>query len=301
MNVPVDNQAKDLKSLYIKEEGSYTQACPVMLRQCRQIELVQVGAGGTGGWLFPHVVRLARELTRQGKQVSLKLVDPDYVEVQNLVRQNFAASEVGLPKATSLAFRYGVAWGIEIEAIVQPFNLKLLENSGSGSYYDRMLVVIACVDNAAARRELAQVLNLNRGYASDLPRVWLLDTGNYSEGGQVLLGSAPTTEIAAHAFSRAGVCTWLPSPYLQHPELLEALPEELEDHNLSCAELALANTQAFSINAQIAAIAADFLYRLLLVGGLKRMATYLHLPSGTMRSKYTSPQELAALLELERL
>src|SRR5689334_14397605 len=141
MNVSVDNQAKDVKSLYLKEEGSYPQARPVMLRQCRQLELIQVGAGGTGSWLFPHLVRLARELLQQGKQVSIKLIDPDYVEPINLIRQSFAECEVGLPKASALAFRYGAAWGLEIEALVQPFTLKLLENSSAGSYYDRMRVV----------------------------------------------------------------------------------------------------------------------------------------------------------------
>jgi PRTRC genetic system ThiF family protein len=288
---------KEANKLYIKE-SSYLQARPVLLRQCRQIELVQVGAGGNGSWLFPHVVRLARELKRQDKQVSLKLIDPDLIESKNLVRQNYAEGEVGLPKATSLAFRYGAAWGMEIEAFVQPFSLPLLENSrsGPGAYYDRLVIVIGCVDNAAARRELAGVLKLNSNYAADLPRVWLLDTGNYAEGGQVLLGSAPTTEEAAKAFSHPGVCSWLPSPYLQHPELLEALPEELSNHHLSCAELALVNAQAFSINAQVASLAADFLYRLLLVAGLKRLSTYLHLPTATMRSVYTSPQTLARWL-----
>ena len=51
-----------------------------------------------------------------GKTVGVYFVDPDVVEHKNCYRQNFCEAEIGRNKAESMAFRYGLAWGIEISA-----------------------------------------------------------------------------------------------------------------------------------------------------------------------------------------
>ncbi|HEX2913573.1 MAG TPA: ThiF family adenylyltransferase, partial [Chloroflexia bacterium] len=231
---------------------------------------------------------------KAGKEVSLRLVDPDLVEEKNLTRQHFARAELGLPKAACLALRYGSAWGVEVGAVTEKFSQKMVQNQAYGRSGEKLTLVVGCVDNAAARVEMAATLKLNSSTKGTIPRIWYLDCGNYREGGQVLLGSAADPLQLKEAFSLPGVCTWLPSPALQHPELLTPLPEELAENRLyySCADLALREAQSLSVNFQIAAVAADYVLRLFLVGGLKKYATYLHLPTGVTRSRYTVPGEL---------
>jgi hypothetical protein len=52
-----------------------------------------------------------------------------------------------------------------------------------------------------------------------------------------------------------------------------AQPEELINQKLSCAELALANSQGLIVNQRVAAEAADFLNLLLMRRNLRRFAT----------------------------
>ena len=55
----------------------------------------------------------------------------------------------------------------------------------------------------------------------------------------------------------------------------------------------MANTQAMNINPMIASIAGDYALRLI-KGGEVRFATYCELPTGGLRSYYTTPEQVAA-------
>jgi PRTRC genetic system ThiF family protein len=248
--------------------------------------------------------------------VSLTIVDPDTVSPANINRQNFAACEVGRAKAHALALRYTGMWGVEIRSVVTPFTAAFLQKEEYLWHNERLMVVVGCVDNAAARQEIGKVLEHNHsligtfergrgGFKGELPRFWVLDCGNYEEGGQVLLGSTTRREDITLALDPEypGVCLTLPSPYMQHPELLEPRPEELPDApaHLSCAELADANAQSLTVNAKVAAVAADTLMRMLIgVGNLKRFASYFYLPTATMRSRLITQTELAEFLPLTK-
>jgi PRTRC genetic system ThiF family protein len=274
---------------------TYAQAKPVIARTWTRLRLVLVGCGGTGSWLAPSIVRLAVELLNGGKAVEVTFIDPDRVETKNIPRQNFCGAELISNKAKALAVRYGMAWGLDIRAIPDRFEDHHLPPSYG---YDTTLnVVVGCVDNAAARKSIAAaVRQRNEGLAkaNHTPQTWWLDCGNASESGQVLLGAAPSVEELAGAFSPPSVCRTLPYPALQRPELLEALPEELTDTNLSCAEMAVLNAQSLMVNQAVAAVAADYLLRLLVTGDLRKFATYLDLAAGSARSLYTTPEAVAA-------
>ncbi len=263
---------------------SYLNATPVLLRRTRRMRFVLAGCGGSGSWLAPSIVRLARVLREAGRDVTVTFVDPDTVEAANVPRQNFCDAEIGCPKATALATRYGAAWGLEIKAVVGRFDPNAVAVS-----YNEIVILMGCVDNAAARQSLAAALR----HSTDSPSVWWLDCGNARESGQVLVGSASSVEALQGAFRLPSVCAALPSPALQHPELLTPLPEEVDGSNLSCEQIALANAQSLMVNQRVAAEAADFLLRLT-VGGLRRFATYFDLNSGSARSKYTTPVAVAA-------
>ncbi len=244
----------------------------------RDWNIALVGCGGTGSWLAPHIARLVKiAQEKQGRKIETMFCDPDVVLEKNCYRQNFSYSEIGANKAEALAFRLNAAWGLEIKTFSGPV-------SNLGYNYH---ILVGCVDNAAARQQIA----------FKAERSWWLDCGNSRDYGQVLLGRG---QIFSHEkpLAMEGVCTWLPSPVEQHPELLlkEEQAEVENEVGLSCADLALQGLQSLSINARVAAEAADFLFRFLLTGDLRRYAAYISLSGGSSSSKYITDENLAPYL-----
>ena len=268
-------------------------AVPVILASHKHLHLYLVGVGGTGGWLAPTLVRLTKILTDQGRSVSLTLIDYDHVEKVNIQRQNFTQADLGLNKAQVLALRYGMAYGVDVMAIPDRFNPEMVRVD-----YNSLSIIVGSVDNAAARIAIAKTLRKNP--PNTAPRILWLDGGNTRTQGQVLLGSWSEPEqnpvLFAHIpqvddtnnFMKPVGCVHLPSPSIQHPELLEPLPEESEDHNLSCEELARANAQSLLINQRVAVELGEYLVELLLVKNLRRFATYFDIETGSSRSRFTS-------------
>lgn len=269
---------------------SYSQSLPLLIKQCEYVDFILVGAGGTGGFLIGAIARLMCEIEKtSSKKTSCTIVDGDVVEEKNIPRQNFQPSDIGLPKSQILALRYSLATGCKIKAITRPFNANLFREL---KHWHNVTVIIGCVDNAAARKEINSCLN-NSSW-EQIPNTWWLDCGNHQSSGQVLLGSNHNfeTERAFDNPKRPNYCTNLPSPALVHPELLQALPEELESVPVSCAELVRKSQQSLFVNQQVAAIASDYLLALTLTGGLQKFATYFHTPSGSTRSLYTEKNTL---------
>ena len=249
----------------------YLNACKLLLPSSNSITLALVGCGGTGSWLATGVVRVARLLIEKfNKAVTLFFIDPDRVEEKNVYRQNFCLAEVGHNKAEALAWRYSAAWAVEIAAIAQPFKAGLLRNGD-------LAVVIGCVDNAAARQSI-------RDDVQHSTRTWWLDCGNHKAAGQVVVGSGGT---ARKPFELPGFCSWLPLPSERHPDLLEPrLEENIDTSRMSCADMAMIDSQGLAINQRIAAEATDYLVRMLLTHDLQKWGTYMDLASGSTRSKY---------------
>ena len=260
----------------------YVRASRLILPQYEALSLVLVGCGGTGSWLAPAVVRVARLLQEtQSKKVGLYFVDPDIVEEKNVYRQNFCQAEVGQYKAETLAWRLGAAWGMEITSIAK--TLKDAKDTMINRFYARKAtIMIGCVDRPSARNEIQYCLERESNG-------WWLDCGNEANTGQVLIGT--DDRKPKDAFSLPGFCSWLPLPSLQHPELVEERDSAAaEMPGLSCAEMALRDNQGLAINQRVAAEAADYLVRLLITKDLQKMATYLDLASGSARSVYITPE-----------
>jgi len=269
----------------------YVNSRRLLLPDTKNIHLHLVGCGGTGSWLAPAVVRVAKVLKeRFDKEVSVHFYDPDKVEEKNTYRQNFCAAEIGVNKAETLAQRYGLAWGIEIEAVVRKFV----------SFWpadNELTVIIGCVDNWQARKEIAS--QQPAGHVSNLGKynIWWLDSGNSRNSGQILLGSISKNQN--DPFQLEEICTWLPTPAVDHPELIEEpeLEEAALDENISCAEMALRDSQGLAINQRMAAEAADYLVRMLITKDLHKFATYVDLESGTTRSKYITEKAIKGYLK----
>ena len=65
---------------------TYLQACPVVLGQWEELNIVLVGCGGTGSWAAPHLARLVAVMREQGKRVAVTFFDQDRVETKNVQR-----------------------------------------------------------------------------------------------------------------------------------------------------------------------------------------------------------------------
>ena len=60
------------------------------------VKILIIGAGGTGGYVIPHLYRIAYA---SGRKCQIIIADGDIVERKNLIRQNFAECDIGNNKA----------------------------------------------------------------------------------------------------------------------------------------------------------------------------------------------------------
>ena len=263
------------------------------IRYEREATIILVGCGGTGGFLAEAVCRLLI-----GRPAHLYLVDMDRVEPHNVARQAFDRSEVGHFKAEVLARRLSRRFGREIGYSVLPYDRELHSQLFDHSR-SRLNLLLGCVDNAAARRAIAETLGVPIGghsYSRAAGGVWWLDCGNGRNSGQILLGNVARPEELRGAFvSQTGLCRALPAPSLQRPDLLEAPPEP--QPRLDCAEAVAQGDQGPTINQVVAAIAASYIEKLL-AGTCTWMASYFDLDDGTLRCVAADPKTVAGMAGL---
>jgi PRTRC genetic system ThiF family protein len=282
-------------------DSSYLESLKFFLPPAQRTTVVLVGCGGTGSWLAPALARLARIGQETGKSISLVFVDPDVVEEKNIYRQNFCRAEIGANKAQALAARYAMAWGVEIGSAAARFGE--MQESIERSAYEGVTVICGCVDGAGGRKEIAAFAeSWSRG-----TRVWV-DSGNEQTSGQVLAGCSDGAK--AEALVLPGFCAWLPLPSEQAPELISsptAYPHpgplpfrargEEQELALSCAEMAMRGAQGLTINQVMAAIMADYIFRIVLTHDLRRYATRIDLASGVMTSEYITRKAINGWLK----
>ncbi len=250
-------------------EKQYT----VLLPPTPVIHILLVGVGGTGSWLALSLGRLAYHARQKGITFYLTFVDPDKVEIKNVGRQAFCPTEMGLNKAETMAWRLNLALGLDISAISAPFTLKAGKAWYTPHAPEASQLIIGAVDNHLARRAIAQFVTELRG------RVWWLDGGNARSNGQVLIGNL--ADKKQFQVDEMGLCRGLPLPSIQEPGLLEPDPTP---QPLACAEMAEREEQSLLVNAQVAAIAGQYVADFSLKRRLEQCATYFNLEPPVMVS-----------------
>ena len=282
-------------------DPSYARAATIKLRQ-GPVNIWVIGCGGTGSFLAEAVAQLwvaTDGMKRTPTPLKhLYLVDPDVVEYKNVGRQRFCQADIGKSKAVTLAARCALTFGLRAFAIPDKFDPGLVNSVHSGKYSggrDAQDILLCCVDNAAARRVLNETVNRYERANS----IWWLNSGNWARSGELLIGSTNSIECVRKGFPsrRGSICTALPSPAWMEPGILKSQPEESDDSNLSCAEIALRNVQSATINRCVAAYAADMLLQLLL-GQLKYFALYFSLGPGTSHARYITRENIAAAIRM---
>ncbi len=222
-----------------------------------------VGAGGTGSHLLHNLVKIVLHAQdRALPPIKLVVIDGDIVERSNTRgRQFFTGRDIGYNKAEVLAARFNAAYGLTIVAVPEMATAELLRAYASDGQRS-VGVLVGCVDRPSGRRALHAALR------SDAWRIWL-DCGNGKDGGQVCWGTAARRKQIAGALLMPGLCTEVPGPSLQFPQLL-TLGEETPI--VDCAQRIAWGEQDLLINVQMAAIAALYLQKLI----IDRTIDHLH-------------------------
>ena len=212
----------------------------------RPVKIVIIGAGGTGGNIIPHLYRIAFSSDRHCKIV---ICDGDIVERKNLIRQNFAACDIGENKAQVMAERYSEVFGIETEYIQIEEELYMLLNVKEIYGSPKPIgILIGAVDNNRSRVMCINVFN-------KLDDIIYIDSGNGEFTGQVVCGAKMGGKVLSKPVAKV------------YPDILtdtEKFPSEL-----SCAERSVSAPQTIAANVFASTAAASMLYYLLIEGSLE--------------------------------
>ncbi|MBI2836114.1 MAG: ThiF family adenylyltransferase [Chloroflexi bacterium] len=229
----------------------------------RDYMVVVAGCGGTGGFTAEGLCRILQSEAR------LLLVDPDRVEERNLQRQNFFREDMGELKSEALARRLARKYHRPVAYSVYPVAQSAIDLPG---------LVIGCVDNGSARRQLAELKSI-RPYSTAVS--WWIDAGNGENYGQILIGNV--RELHQESFNKeTGLCYGLPLPTIQRPDLLAQAPP----HQPDCAD---APEQGPTINQMMAAWLIEVVRRVI-EGTCPWMQLYIDVHSGHVQPVYATPE-----------
>jgi PRTRC genetic system ThiF family protein len=253
------------------------------------------GVGGTGAFLAEDLARLFS--VHLGWRTRLHLTDPDRVEEHNEGRQAFSRRDRGRYKAQVVAERLIRQFPIEVSLSLAPYDHRRdAPRPHQHQERTRLALLVGCVDNAAARRELARSLQDAPPYGSS--GTWWLDLGNGAASGQGYLGNCLRPRGMHGAFDPdARTCRALPAPSIQAPELLEAPTAPLPSNDEDCAEAQIAGDQEPFVNRAIAALGLAMVARLC-QRKLTWRATFFDLDAGTLQYIHADPHDVANLMGL---
>ena len=223
------------------------------LSTSRPVKIVIIGAGGTGGYVIPHLYRIAYASERRCRVI---IADGDIVERKNLIRQNFAECDIGENKAEVMASRYSEVFGIETEYIPDFIEseerlIEMLEVKNKYMYTEDSMpvaILIGAVDNNRSRVMCNNVFN-------KLDDIIYIDSGNEEFSGQVVCGVKRKGKVISKPVARV------------YPDILvdtEKFPSEL-----SCAERSVSAPQSIAANVFASTAVVSMFYYLLIEGELK--------------------------------
>lgn len=261
--------------------------------------IVQVGTGGTGGYLVQHIAQL---LGTSKTPASYVIVDPDIIEEKNLGNQLFLSEEVGLRKADVLANRYSAAYGIDIGSYSESFieSVDELKKLFSTEYLRAMdsftrsplflPIVIGCVDNHFTRKILHEF------YLATKPCVYI-DAGNESTKVPSDWQVRPKSNWTPDEIEQFNDSGWSGqvvigakfNSYEQKPAA-EVFPDILTDDDhirpseLSCTELSASDPQRLVVNKFAALIILNALTEIVEEATISTHLTFFHAKKGYMRS-----------------
>ena len=232
-----------------------------------KVRITVVGCGGTGSAIAAGLPYLHQAMLALGHPYGLDVtfVDGDRVSKANCVRQPFSVSEIGLYKATVLASRINLFWGLAWKG--SPY---FLDEAWRGETD----IVIGCVDSRKARNGIM-------GSHAYWNSVYWLDIGNNADTGQFILGQ-PDNRRAAKDQMR------LPTVADLFPEVVDPKLDR-KDTLPSCSAVEALQRQEPFVNQTLAYQALAMLARLFRYGRLSYHGGFFNIASGRTSSLQVDP------------
>src|SRR5260370_39965042 len=140
----------------------------------KKVCITVVGCGGTASTIADGLPYLHQAMLAWGHPHGLDVtfVDGDRISRTNCVRQPFSESEIGLYKATVLATRINLFWGLGWSGVPEFLDEGWREETD---------ILIGCVDSRKSRRQMTSTSAYWNCY-------YWLDLGNNADTGQFVLG-----------------------------------------------------------------------------------------------------------------
>jgi PRTRC genetic system ThiF family protein len=233
----------------------------------KTIRITVVGCGGTGSAVASGLPYLHQAMLALGHPggLDVTLVDGDRISRINCVRQPFSESEIGLHKATVLATRINLFWGLGWKGTPQFLDEGWREETD---------IVIGCVDSRKAR-------NMILGSAAYWNSHYWLDLGNNASSGQFVLGQ-PENNKNKRCNMR------LPTVAELFPEIVDPKLDK-KDKLPSCSSVEALQRQEPFINQTVAYHALALLARLFRYGRLSHHGAFINLSTGRVSPLPVNP------------
>lgn len=223
-----------------------------------KIDILIIGVGGTGGCLFTKLARFLARTEFENMEVSIRIMDGDFVEPKNLGRQPFSDEDIGMNKAVALAAAAEETLGVKVIAYplyLKPENMHILrEDITDHDSSNNIRIVIGAVDNHACRKLLHDFFLNYRRYE----RLFYIDTANEDYCGEVVIGKRSSEKIEA------------PDRAHYYPEILT--DEGKAVYEMSCEELNQSRPQHLATNSMVADATFAYLTQLVSAGNFAHKA-----------------------------
>lgn len=220
----------------------------------KPVEVILVGAGGTGSAVLSMLFQLHTTLVKLGGNgLHITVYDPKRVTAPNVGRQSFwNDGDVGHYKASLLVNRFNQFGEVNWKAICGKYD----DNARSCD------LIITTVDSASGRVEIGKILKK----VGRKDSYWL-DLGNSKESGQCIIGSQQDGD---------GINT-LPSPYQLFGNQWATI-DESEISAPSCSTQEAISKQSFGVNQTLATLSISMvLYPLMRTGTLENFGFVFNL------------------------
>lgn len=259
----------------------------IVIPRKKNIRIVLLGVGGTGGYVAPHLFRLAYSLAprarlesetedeyatykKKERYIDIILADGDTVEKKNLLRQNFTERDLDKNKAEVLSQRYSAIYGIETYYIPDYIEEEehLCEILSTDKYNIFLPILIGCVDNNRTRILMHDVFN-------KLDEIIYIDSGNSEFHGQIVIG-----------YKYKGTIVLNPAAHF-YPDLLEVDNIEDEYKSLqSCGDTIVSSPQNIMANIMAATIITGYINNIVTSSVLETQQTLFSAKTMNCRSEY---------------
>ena len=130
------------------------------------------------------------------------------------------------------------------------------------------------------------------------PRRWLIDAGNDTNWGQVLIGNVADRDFGDEQAFAGETCYLLPAPTVQRPDLLTAVSTTPPD--VDCAAALDLTDQDPTINQMMASLVLQVVRRMA-AGTCPFMGLYLDMEQGTVSPTYATPETVARVVRSDAL